>query len=248
MSATIVSPALSRRASRPAPARLGRWLSRHRWPLLLAILLLALASAGYRVGWTHLFLTADQRGQWLMNRSHYDEAAQSFLDPLQRGVALFRAGRFKEAAAQFGGLDTPEAAFDQGNALVMLGLYDQAVGRYDRALALKPDWADAQANRELARLRAERMKSQGGEEGSTDIPPDEVVFDKTKTDHQDKTDEVPTEGPDMSDAAIRATWLKRVQTQPADFLRARFAYQLQQPGPSPATPPQPAAGGTESVP
>jgi len=32
----------------------------------------------------------------------------------------------------------------------------------------------------------------------------------------------------MSDASIRALWLRRVQTKPADFLRARFAYQLQQ--------------------
>ena len=31
----------------------------------------------------------------------------------------------------------------------------------------------------------------------------------------------------MSDEQVRALWLKRVQTQPADFLRAKFAYQLQ---------------------
>jgi Ca-activated chloride channel family protein len=31
----------------------------------------------------------------------------------------------------------------------------------------------------------------------------------------------------MSDEAVRALWLKRVQTHPADFLRARFGYQLQ---------------------
>ena len=31
----------------------------------------------------------------------------------------------------------------------------------------------------------------------------------------------------MDDAAIRDLWLKRVQTRPADFLRARFLYQLQ---------------------
>jgi Ca-activated chloride channel family protein len=39
----------------------------------------------------------------------------------------------------------------------------------------------------------------------------------------------------MSDAAVRALWLKRVQTRPADFLRMKFAYQLQN-GPS-APPP-----------
>jgi len=31
----------------------------------------------------------------------------------------------------------------------------------------------------------------------------------------------------MSDEQIRSLWLKQVQTRPADFLRARFAYRLQ---------------------
>ena len=31
----------------------------------------------------------------------------------------------------------------------------------------------------------------------------------------------------MGDDAVRALWLKRVQTRPADFLRARFGYQLE---------------------
>jgi len=30
-------------------------------------------------------------------------------------------------------MDTAEAAYDQGNALLMLGKYEDAVGRYDRA-------------------------------------------------------------------------------------------------------------------
>ena len=29
----------------------------------------------------------------------------------------------------------------------------------------------------------------------------------------------------LSDAELRAMWLRRVQTRPADFLRAKFAYQ-----------------------
>jgi len=45
----------------------------------------------------------------------------------------------------------------------------------------------------------------------------------------------------MSDEAIRALWLKRVHTQPADFLRAKFVFQLQTPpaagaAPAPARP------------
>jgi Ca-activated chloride channel family protein len=144
-----------------------------------------------------------------------------------RAVARFRAGDFKEAARILSGLDTADAAYDHGNALVMLGQYENAVTRYDRAIALRPGWSDAEANRALALVRAARLKTTGGDTGNTDSRPDQVVFDAAKP----KNDAAPTDpeagGPPMSDEAARALWLRGVQTKPADFLRAKFAYQLQ---------------------
>jgi Ca-activated chloride channel family protein len=185
---------------------------------------LAMLGAAYELGWRDLWLRPDQRGRLLMRENRQAEAAQAFRDPLWRGVALFRAGEFKEAAQAFAARDTAEAAFDQGNALVMLGQYDDALKRYDRALALRPGWAAALHNREIARIRGERKKTEGGETGNTDTKADEIVFDKTKKGGEDST--VEGQKP-MSDDQVRALWLKRVQTQPADFLRAKFAYQLQ---------------------
>lgn len=184
----------------------------------------ALLGAGWQLGWHDLWLRPDQRGRLLMHENKPAEAALAFRDPLWRGVALFRAGEFKEAAQAFAARDTAEAAFDQGNALVMLGQYDDAMQRYDRALALRPGWAEAVNNREIARIRGERKKLEGGETGNTDDKPDEVVFDKTKKGGEDTTVEAEKA---MSDDQVRALWLKRVQTQPADFLRAKFSYQLQ---------------------
>ncbi|WP_247896439.1 tetratricopeptide repeat protein [Azospirillum argentinense] len=201
---------------------------------LLAIVLLSLAGATLLLGWKNLWATPDQRGRWLMERGRYAEAADAFIDPMWRGVALMEAGNFKDAAPQFSGIDTAEAAYDQGNALVMQGKYDDAVARYDRALALRPGWSDAEANRTLARLRADRVRAKGGDDGDTEDDPDDVVYDRTKKDGGKDTETAG--GAPMSDEAIRALWLKRVQTQPADFLRARFAYQLQA-GPEPGTAP-----------
>jgi Ca-activated chloride channel homolog len=142
-----------------------------------------------------------------------------------RGAALMKAGQFKDAAQAFGGVDTAEAAYNQGNALVMLGKYDDAVARYDRALALRPEWTDAGANREIARLRAARMKTAGEDAGEQKESADDIVYDKTKK--NEGGEETLTNGGPMSDDQVRALWLKRVQTRPADFLRARFAYQVQ---------------------
>lgn len=198
---------------------------------LVFLAALALLVAGYWLGFRDLWLTPDQRGRLLLQRDQAAEAAQAFRDPLWRGVALFKAGDFKGAAQAFAARDTAEAAFDQGNALVMLGQYDEALKRFDRSLALRPGWPEALRNREIARIRAERRKTEGGETGQTDSRPDQVVFDKTKPGGEDTT--VQAAMP-MSDEAVRALWLKRVQTRPADFLRAKFAYQLgAQPGAAP---------------
>lgn len=201
------------------------------YAVIAAVAAVALLLAGYRLGWRELWLTPDQRGRLLMNEDRPAEAAKSFRNPLWRGVALFRAGDFKEAGQAFAARDIAEGAFDQGNALVMLGQYDDAVKRYDRALALRPGWAAAVNNREIARIRGARKKLEGGETGDTESKPDEIVFDKTKKGGEDTT--VEAEKP-MSDEAVRALWLKRVQTRPADFLRAKFAYQLQAPPPEAA--------------
>jgi Ca-activated chloride channel family protein len=40
-------------------------------------------------------------------------------------------------------------------------------------------------------------------------------------------------GDPLSDEELRGLWLRRVQTKPADFLRAKFAYQVQAQGGTP---------------
>lgn len=197
--------------------------------LTAALVVAALAIGARQTGWDGLWATPDQRGQRLMAEKRYADAARAFADPMWVGVARFRAGDFKEAAQTFGGMDTAEAAFDQGNALVMLGKYDDAVTRYDRALVLRPGWSDADSNRTLARLRAEKMRQTGADAGDQREGADEIVYDKDKKDQGGQ--ETQTTGAPMSDEAVRALWLKRVQTRPADFLKSRFAYQLESKSP-----------------
>lgn len=201
------------------------------YAVIAGLAALALLAAWYQLGFRALWLTPDQRGRLLLAWSRPSEATQAFRDPLWRGVSLFRSGDFKGAAQAFAMRDTAAAAFDQANALIMLGQYDEALKRFDRALVLQPGWPQALRNREIARIRAERRKTEGGETDQTDSRPDQVVFDKTKSGGEDTT--VQAAMP-MSDEAVRVLWLKRVQTRPADFLRAKFAYQLgAQPGAAP---------------
>jgi Ca-activated chloride channel family protein len=176
------------------------------------------------IGWQDLWSTPDQRGQHRMEAGRYAEAATQFADPMRRGVAQFRAGDFKAAAETFGGIDTADAAYDQGTALIMLGKYDEAIQRFDRALALKRGWADAEANRALAVARAARIDKSGSEAGDQREGADQIVYDKDKKSGGQDTR---AEGA-MSDQSVRALWLKRIEPRPADFLRQRFLFQLEE--------------------
>lgn len=169
-------------------------------------------------------LTPDQAGHRYYQRGKYEKAAKHFTDPMWKGIALFKQGEFKEAANLFAGYDTAEASFNHGNALVMQGKYEEAVGRYDRALDLEPGWEGATINREIALARAKMLKKEGGEMTGGQMGADEIVFSEGEPPPSTGDEQIEGEQ-QMSDAELRAVWLRHVKTKPADFLRAKFAYQ-----------------------
>ena len=175
------------------------------------------------VAWWTPWFTADQYAQRLMERGDDEMAAKTFHDPMWQGIAWYRAGEFEQAMQAFARQATPEAEFNRGNCLVMLGKYNEAVERYDRALELQPGWNDAIVNRDLASARAKLLDSSGGDMGDQKLGVDDFTFDKKEPGGQDT--EV-SAGDALSDASMQSLWLRRVQTKPADFLRAKFAYQL----------------------
>jgi Ca-activated chloride channel homolog len=169
-------------------------------------------------------LTPDQRAYRLFETEDYEAALGEFADPMWRGVTLFRQGEFERAAGVFAGFDTTEAAYNQGNSLVFLGKYDDAVARYDRALELRPDWEPAVVNRDIAAKRAAALVQKGGEGTGGMLEADEIVFSDTKS-PSSAGEEQTDGGAPLSDEELREIWLRQVQTKPADFLRAKFAYQ-----------------------
>lgn len=176
------------------------------------------------ITWGSLWLTPDQRGQRLMDRQQYVDAAAAFRDPMRQGVAWFRAGEFEKAQQSFARVASADAELNRGNCLIMLGQYEPAIERYDRALKLRPDWEDARVNREIAIARAAKLNNEGGDMGDQRLGADEIRFDKKKDSEGQNTEVDDSET--ISDSAMQALWLRRVQTKPADFLKAKFAYQL----------------------
>jgi Ca-activated chloride channel family protein len=193
----------------------------------LALLIAALVALVYQTMRNpNFWLTAAQRGDQLMAKKEFTAAARAYNDPWQVGVAQYRNGDFKQAALTFARVPGATGAFDQGNALLMNGKYDDAINAYDRALGFKPGWKAALDNRALAEARKKLMADAGKdrEQESTDAyKPDDEVFDQEG--EYKKSKPLDLNGQQLSDAELRATWLRRVQTTPGDFLRAKFAYQ-----------------------
>ena len=203
-------------------------MPRPAWCALLFVLaLLCTNSAAGDFRFAGLWRTPDQQGQQLFEQGRYTEAAERFTDPLRRGAALYRAGDFEAAAAAFARVDSAEAALNRGNALVLLGRYEAAILAFQRALQLRPDWAAAKTNLAITEARLAAIAPPEDDAGGTGgkLGADEIVMDSSGR-AAGAQEEQAVQGGAASDAELRAMWLRRVQTSPADFLKVRFSLQL----------------------
>ena len=190
---------------------------------LLTLGALTLTSGGLR--------TPEQAGYSLYSKSEYKKAAETFTDSYWKAIALYRDGQFKAAANIFAGFDSAEGAFNHGNALLFQGNYEQATKRYERALELRPNWEDAKINRAIAVARAEALDFEGANMTDGKIGADDYVINNEPSSNQNDNDQTEVvESTELSDAELRAVWLRQVQTDPADFLKSKFNYQLQKGG------------------
>ena len=197
--------------------------------ILLILLASIFAWQQSEQSFANLWQSPDRQGQLLMEKEDYLAAAETFTDPMQQGAALFKAGEFKDALAIFNTIVTTDAQYNRANCQMMLGKYDAAIGLYDKVLTERHDWQPAITNREIAIGRKAALAPPDDDAGGTggQLGADEIVFDDRA---KNSKSEEPVEGDNgepMSDDEMRALWLRNVQTKPADFLRAKFSYQLQ---------------------
>jgi len=176
----------------------------------------------------NLWLTPDQQGRYYFERENYAAAAERFQDPLWKGIAYYRTKNFDAALEQFARVDTPEGYFNLGDAYAHSGKLEQALASYVEALRRKPDFTAAKENRDLVQSLIQKKKAKEKEEE----PPEgqEPIFDPDKI----KLDEKGKKGKkgemdqaELSAEQIQQLWMRRLQTTPSDFLRLKFAAQVE---------------------
>jgi Ca-activated chloride channel family protein len=164
-----------------------------------------------------------------MDQGEYQQAADKFTTPDRIGAALFMAGEFQTAASVLGRSSSAQAHYNRGNAHIMLGEYDAAIEAYKIALSKQPGWPEAEQNLQIARLRKQALAPPDDDFGGTGgmLEADEIVFDQQGRFNKSSNEQViDASDQQLGEEAMRAMWLRKVETRPADFLAARFNYQL----------------------
>jgi len=188
---------------------------------VLLVLRVALPSAAEAADFVDIWLTPDQQGQIAYDKGDYQAAARHFRDPLWKGTALYRAGRFADSIDAFAAVDSADSWYDQGNALLHLGKFEQAVAAYGKALAQKPDWPAAQANRALAQTLVKRKKDEEQEQqDQPNLPPDSIQFD-------DKGKQGKAGQMNIAEQTSEL-WMKNIIVSPADLMARKFAIEVKE--------------------
>lgn len=127
-------------------------------PLLMLLVLPAFRRGGAVALVTLLVVNMPQPSQAADLWQREDQRVASAMHEAEQA---YRRGDYTDAARRYAALPGADAAYNRGNALARKGDYADAVAAYDRALALKPGMADAQANRRAV-LAAMKRHPPGG--------------------------------------------------------------------------------------
>ena len=117
--------------------------------------------------WRELFINDNQRAYELLQEGQAAEAAQTFDDSMWQGIASYKAQEYEAALQHWSNEESPITSYNRGNALARNGKLPEALQAYDRALAAKPDWEDAQFNRDLVAKLLDSQQKQPQEDRSS---------------------------------------------------------------------------------
>lgn len=193
-------------------------------PLATLLLIVMWYSLWYKGDFASLWIKPDRAAAKLLKAGKVEAALKMFENPLCIGAIYYRRGAFKKALSVYETVGSREAFYNRGNTLVMLGKYTEAIAAYGLALEADPGYAEAKENMLIAKARQallDKEKGKGDKEGTGgQLKADKIVFDNKP----DKGESVKEQGKRQAGSAA---WLDRLETSPARFLAAKFAYQLQ---------------------
>ena len=231
----------------------------------VAVLLCALLPPpAHASWWSDLWRTPDQQGYRALQDGDTERAATLFENRQWQGVAQYRGGNYAGADARFAADPSPTGHYNRGNALAREGKFKDAIAEYDATLRAVPNDADAAFNKALVEKLLERQqksnddgkKAQPNRDRSqSDEPRDRNSRDGSQGDQaQDQLGDAqksPAKQPEKPNAGrppgqddhkqqlvqqqprdeerdALEQWLRRVPDDPSGLLRRKFQYETNQ--------------------
>ncbi|WP_438951586.1 VWA domain-containing protein [Porticoccus sp.] len=111
------------------------------------------------LSWDDLWLTPDQQASRALQKGDTATAQEKFNNSQWKATAAYRNGQYDSAAKLYEG-DSALDHYNRGNALAKDGQLEEAIASYNQALALAPEMADAQFNRELVEQLQKKQQEQ----------------------------------------------------------------------------------------
>ncbi len=136
------------------------------FPGLSFAFLLVFASPSSDAGiWDDLWQTKDQQAQKAFNNNQHTKAAELFKQKDWQAAAQYKAQNYTEAEKKYAQDQSSTGHYNRGNSLALQSKYDEAIKAYEQALAIDPDFSDAQFNKELIeQLKEQQQQDQQNEQ------------------------------------------------------------------------------------
>ncbi|QQX78774.1 VWA domain-containing protein [Shewanella sp. KX20019] len=144
----------------------------------------------YANSWDNLWQTQNQQASSAYQAQQYEAAAEQFEQAQWQASARYKAGQFDEALAGFEQDSSATGLYNQGNALMQLGQYDEAEKRYQQALEQAPQMDAAKQNLDLAKeLQQQQEQQQKNSQGD----------DQQNSDEQQNNEQQQSDGSESND-------------------------------------------------
>lgn len=233
---------------------------RRGWVIFSLVFTLSLSSCAEKQSFIDLWETKDYQAQKIAKKGNYQEAAETFMDPLRKGVAYYKAGNYEEAIVAFKKDTTAMGAYNLGLSHYKNGDFAAAEMAFGKAIELDPDNELAKENlkasqqimegqeaasmdeaqeaaKEKPTAENEQNKSPedlggGGQEATKEDMEKERLEETTTTDMRKgkELDEVPEDFESGKPDNSQKVLMRKVDDDPALFLKRKFRYQVKKDG------------------
>ncbi|MCK5816355.1 MAG: VWA domain-containing protein [Flavobacteriaceae bacterium] len=120
------------------------------WVIYSLLILVTFSSCSKVETFDDLWFTKNYQAQKLSNKGNFEKAAETYTDPLRKGIAYYKSGNYDEAISEFSRDTTAMGAYNLGISYYKSGDYASAEIAFGKAIELDPDMDAAKKNQQLA--------------------------------------------------------------------------------------------------